>query len=175
MPTTPATEPPAGSEPLGAPPVGSDELLMRRILDQPKQYDRRKPVPLQEGAFLPRKVDDTGLSLTRRRSEVHPEFLTPEEFKARCADPKIRETAGIVQLATGQVTALPTVVTPDPIPPNPAEGVEGDVGHVLLPEINYLDFAGPASTEETRKRVRLLAAELVPLAQPVILPGFPAA
>lgn len=171
MPTTPATEPPAEQEPRVLPTVSPDELLMRRVLNQPKQYKSGRPVPLQEGAFLPGKRDDTGLSLTRRQSEARPEFLTPDGFKARCSDPKIRETAGVVQLLTSRVTALGVTVNPDPVLPDPDKGVPGDSGHVLLPEINFLDFAGPTSTEETRSRIRLWAAELVPLAEAVILPG----
>ncbi len=149
--------PPGQGEVAGA--VGqAPAILMRRVLDQPKQWDPRKhPHCLQEGAFFPRKSDDTGLSLTQRRTSSHPEFLDEYEFKARCGDPKHRLTCGVVAIDSAAVEEVGLTVAPDPIPPSPDGTLPGDPGHVLLPQISWAAWNDEASREQVRKWASKLA------------------
>ncbi len=164
MPTEPE-EPPAMPAP-GVTAVNTKELLMRGVLNQPKQYDSRRQVPLQEGAFLPRKVDNTGLSVSRRQSDTHPEFLTPEQLKTRCRAHR-PETSGVIQVSGKQLEELGLRIQPDPVEANAETGILADPGHSLLPDINFVDFA----TDIGRERIRVWAAQLVEIAQVAIAPG----
>lgn len=162
MPLEPV-EPPAIPAPE-APAVNPEELLMRGVLSQ--QYKLRQQVPLQQGAFLPKKNDITGLSLSRRQSVAHPDFLTPQQLKGRCRA-QTAETSGVVQLIARHVESLGIRIRPDPVEANAEAGDLADPGHALLPDINITDWADDAA----RERMRLWASQLIPFVEVVIEPG----
>lgn len=170
------TDPPADTVQPGDSVVGADELVMRRVLNQPKLYDPRRPDLVREGAFLPNKKDDTGISLSRRQSATKPHFFTPEVFKANCSDPRHRLTAGVAELLVSDILGIGLSVQADPSPADPERGLISDQGHSLVPEINALDWSDE-SLDGKRQYMRLWAAQLVKLARGrlVITPGDPSA
>lgn len=143
--------------------VSCDELLMRRILDDPKQYRHGKVL---HAAFMPRKhgKDKDGISLHRRV------FADAIHFKLSCTDEKIRLTCGVVDLPVSVFVHLALTVVPDTQPPTPPELP----GHVAVKEINS-DYHNDTFAEEQRIKVRGYAAELASQCKtPLIVPGKPA-
>jgi len=94
------------------------EILMRRVLNTRKQHDRRKIPALQEGAFFPRPRDVDGLSMFRRQSDLHPDFLTSEQFKRNCPESMAR-TCGVLGLPAHAVQSLGLTIVPDDDPEVP--------------------------------------------------------
>ncbi|MCE9531003.1 MAG: hypothetical protein K8T89_07750 [Planctomycetes bacterium] len=135
---------------------------MRRIRKRLGDYDVNRSPILQEGAFHPSKNDETGLSLNRRASDIHPGFLTPQSLIDACTVPSIRDTCGVVELLTELVRQIGLNVVPKP---------STTPGHVEIPEINFPEFEGEKSTEETRGRIRVWIAQLIGITKVLIPPG----
>jgi len=166
------TNPAIAASPL----IDSGEFLMRRVPYQPAYFKKNK---LLQGTFLPRK-DPDGLSLSRRQTITHPEFLRPDQFKANCSDDKMRRTAGVLLILVDDVWQIVgLLVRPQPVEANTERGLMGDPGHVVIPEINSRQYDdGQESTEETRAKIREMAAALAyrysDTKHFAILPGEPA-
>ena len=131
--------------------VAGDELLMRRIAD--RQYRRHRQPPLQEAAFLPRKLDVSGISLARRQSTAYPHFFTPQQLKESVENKSFRETCGVVEVKKDFVASIGLSVRPEEDPRIP--------GHVVIPELNHPEWEGDKSTPETRAQIRIWVAQLV--------------
>jgi hypothetical protein len=133
---------------------------MRRVPEQPKYY--RKGV-LQQGTFLPRKFprDDDGLSVSRAQTTEHPEFFRPDDFKKNCTDETMKRTAGVLLMPVDLVREIVGPgVRPEPTEADLERGLVADPGHSVIPELGSKHFDGPESTEESRERMRKIAAIL---------------
>ena len=144
-------------------PIRHNELIMRRFFHSSKHYKPKSSPLIQEGAFHPRPADDTGISLSRRKSEEFPHFLDESALKAACAhpDPKIRENCGVCAFRRDDMSLIDLKIDTDPLP--------SDLGHVLLPQINYDDFFGPNSTIEQQEFIRLLIRKIIAIADKMML------
>jgi hypothetical protein len=138
--------------------IGHAELLMRRILLIKKHWKNER---LLEGTFWPIQ-GHLGLSLSRGKSEQHPEFLNEWECKTACTiqDQRLRETCGVCGVLVSEVREVGLTIQHDPIIPE-------DPGHVLLPEIT--SNAIEQGTEEQRLKLREKIGALVDFAKHRIL------
>lgn len=137
-----------------------DESLMRRILNDPKQYKHGK---ILQAAFMPRKQgrDKDGISFQKSS------LATPLQFKLSCTDAKIRATCGVVDLPISVFTLLGLTIVPDEVPVTPPDLS----GHVTIKDINS-DFHNEDFTEAQRNVVRGYAADLAGNCKiPLIVPG----
>lgn len=108
-------------------PIADDELLYRRILAKDtNSFDPTRDTRPSAKAFHPNSRDVTGISLSRARSDTHPEFLTAEQFAVRGRNP-----AGyyVAVLRAGDLRAAGIRLEGKPEP--------GDLGHIELPDITY--------------------------------------
>ena len=140
----------ASPSPPSAPNVPID-WLMRRILSG--HFRPNRSLIFQEGAFIPGKNDDTGISLSRRKSDANPDFITPEQLKAACTHPveANRLNCGVVQLPAGIITGAGLSINPDALAEDP--------GHCLIPEINFHDWKDGG--EQSRGQIRKWITKLV--------------
>jgi hypothetical protein len=140
---------------------------MRRILKRKTDYRASFTPPIQEKAFWPGPGDNEGLSLSRKKSEAHPDFLDEWQFKAGCTikDDNLRETCGVCAFFVEAARQMGLEVRPDPIVP-------GNPGHVILPQITYEKFE---NSVEGRREILILVGKLIELASHRILiaPGTP--
>ena len=127
--------------------------MLRWLLLMRKHYQANLTPPILEEAFQPRKKDDRGLSLSRRKSDAHPEFPDEWEFKARNRYPeaKLRDTCGVCAVLVQAARKLGLRVEPDPIVDDDPGEVR-DPSHVLLPDINSIDFGTALSTSDNALR-----------------------
>ena len=151
--------------------IGDDELLMRRMLYKNKQYDPHSMPPILAGAFQPRRCDHDGLSLSRRRTEAHPDFLTAEQMKSACAvqSSRDRRECGVCAVIVESVREIGMTIV--------LSRTDNDPGHVHLDQIKYKDFEGAESTDESFDKIAIWISRLVQLASKNILiePGPPPA
>lgn len=146
-------------------PVADSETLIRRILKRLPDYNREKTPPLQAGAFFPTKRDDDGLSMNRRVSSEHPQFLDAEQLKNWHEVPDgIRETCGVLAISAATVREVGLTITPNP---------SSSPGHVLVEEINWADFEENEANDEARTRILGWALQLAKRADILIAPGKP--
>ena len=151
-------------------PVADGELLLRWLLATKKHYRANQTPPILEVAFQPRKQDDKGLSVSRRRSDANTEFPDEWEFKRRNRhpDPNLQVTCGVCAVLVRAARDLGLRVDPDPIV-DEATGEVRDPSHALIVDINFIDFEGEGTTQEKRERIRLWIAQLIDLAKDRIL------
>jgi hypothetical protein len=124
-----------------------DESVFRRVSRKSGHVDTDGSI--SPVAFRPHPLHDhRGLSLSRCRSDRHPEFLTKEEFANTGSN-----ASGyyLAEFNVGVLRAHGLRVIADPIRPD-------NLGHVLLPELN-------SSNESNKQRMKelqlLLATRLV--------------
>ena len=131
-----------------------DEILLRRILDKDEQY-KPESQSIFYGAFKPTSIDDEGISLTRAKSETHPEFLDDQEFGLQGRNP-----AGyyIAWFRLTDLVAENIVVQPSPEPSDP--------GHVHLPDLWYDNRRDTSAIELMRKMASLRFKVTGPFKQP---------
>lgn len=163
MDTSPATTSPSD-------PVSDREDLLRWLLNRKQHFRANHTPPILEEAFQPRKTDDKGLSLSRRKSDLHPDFPDEWEFKARNRHPdqNLKDTCGVCAILVQAAREIGLRVDPDPII-DESTGAVIDPSHVLLPDINFGDFEGDNSTLEKRERIRTWINELIEHAKDRIL------
>jgi len=126
--------------------ISSDEMLMRRILCDPKHY--KKGVVL-DAAFMPRKPnvekgtdqDADGISLHRKA------FLSPEAFRDCCLDIRLRASIGVAELPYQLFVELKLTVVPDQVIPDPPERP----GHVAIKEITSAFYKLDPDSQEYRE------------------------
>jgi hypothetical protein len=146
-------------------PVDHAEVLIRRVLKRLNEYDRGKTPPLQAGAFFPTKRDDDGLSMNRRNTPEHPQFLTPEQLKNWHEVPEgIRQTCGVLAISTSIVRNSGLTVTPSPA---------STPGHVIIEELKWGDFEENEHNDQKRTQIMAWALQLAKQADMPILPGKP--
>ena len=110
-------------------PIDDDEFLLRRIPVKQKWFDPAVSLQPAAEAFGPhREHDANGLSLSRLQSHAHPEFLTIEQVAQRGPS---KDGYYVAVLRVRDLRAHGIQISPDPI--------DGDPGHVLLPDLNSID------------------------------------
>ena len=126
-------------------PVANTELLLRRVPSHPG-YFTFPDGPLLPSAFLPSERDKDGISLFRQ-SDGNPgcPFFTPDSLLEISTSNKVRLYGGVVAIAAEAIREI----SPLTIALAPAEGLPG---HVIIPEINYLEYKG-----EGKRRIKALA------------------
>lgn len=118
-----------------APPIDPDEFLLRRIPITGGYFDTKKSPPVQPGAFRPNAGDTDGISFYRER------LLSPSELVARSKRPP--GTTKVARLLARDLLALGLTLEP--------KQEEDDLpGHVVIPEVNYLDYNSRDPTRNER-------------------------
>jgi hypothetical protein len=119
--------------------VAPDELLMRRVPAGPTFFQFNRPTESPMGptwqAFKPTHEDTTGISMSRMKSDIHPNFLDIDEFAARACRGKLPEKhfyVAIISAAQLMKAPLSLELKPDPIDDVDAS----DPGHILIPRLN---------------------------------------
>ena len=108
-----------------APPIDPEEFLLRRIPITGGYFDPKKSPPVQPGAFRPNAGDTDGISIYRER------LLSASELVARSKRPP--GTTKVARLLAKDLLALGVTLEP--------KQEEDDLpGHVVIPEVNYLDY-----------------------------------
>ena len=110
-----------------APPIDPDEPLLRRIFIGQGHFDPEKSPSVQAGAFTPNPTDTDGISIYRERlssaSVVVNDTDRPTQYK-------------IARILARDYLALGLTLEPKEEP--------GDLpGHLVVPEINIVDYQGP--------------------------------
>lgn len=155
---------PAQTEPASAEESHDDvrpnELLMRRLLLKKTIFRAAFTPPIQEEAFRPRKSDENGLSLSRRRTLLNAHFLDEWQLKKSCTypDAKLRDSCGVCAFLTEAAREIGLSVQPDPTTDDP--------GHVILPQINYLSFE---NSDSDRVQIRIWINQLIEHASRMLL------
>ena len=122
----------------GTEPVDDDEILCRKATANPQAgYYNQETKRLSPLAFKPGGEDDTGISLDRAKYRT-----------AQQAAQGLGNSYYVALVRAGEVRACGMSVTPRPI--------EGNAGHVEIPEITFANKKETASLE----RQKLLAHEL---------------
>ena len=127
--------------PADSPPVDLDELLMRKVPAhaQPKpplQFNPNRsaesPLGVTFHAFKPTGEDDDGLSVSRMRSDQHPDFLDIDSFAARACQDKPPEKFYYVTVLSAETLMDPAGLAFTLVP----DAVDGDAGHTLIRELH---------------------------------------
>lgn len=120
--------------------IADDELLFHRVSVNSKQYDPDSKA-LSPKAFQVYERDKTGLSITRGRSERHPDFLTAEDEASRGPS-----SGGyyVAVLRAGDLRAAGIDIVAVPENDNP--------GHAELPQMR----AENRRSNETKEMMQLL-------------------
>lgn len=120
-------------------PVAPDELLMRRVPAGTTFFQPNRPADSPMGptwqAFKPRDDETTGISLSRMKSDKHPEFLDIDGFAARACRGKPPDKHLFIAVVRASQLINPPLsleVRADPIDTEN----DHDLGHVLLPYLN---------------------------------------
>ncbi|HUE69578.1 MAG TPA: hypothetical protein VMP01_01715 [Pirellulaceae bacterium] len=140
-------------------PIGDDELLYRRILAKDtNSFDPTRDTRPSAKAFHPNSRDVTGISLSRARSEAHPEFLTAEQVAARGRNPAGYYVA-VLRAGDLRAAGIRLEVRPEP----------EDLGHIELPDVNYAhrkDDQVQAWKETLANRLTIQVLERFPAGSP---------
>ena len=120
------------------------ELIMRRVPVKASWYDPSRG--LMAEAFKPHKTDDKdGLSISRMRSELHPEFLTPKSVAQTG-----RSTAGYfvasVSVRELRIAGMQIV----------ADATQDDPGHALITSLRTSN----RNSDEVAEWTQMLAERL---------------
>ena len=128
------------------------EYLLRRFPSDPGQFDFNRRIP-RLSIFLPTAEDKDGLSLNREDRGTG-EFLTAEQVLACPTNLKVRDTGGVISVLAGSVREDGMTVIPEPADTR---------GHVLIPELNRLDYDRKETdgTQPGKQRIKALADKLV--------------
>lgn len=115
--------------------IGPDEPILRRIIKSPGYYDPIKAPPVEAGAFRPNDKDVDGLSFYLERKLSVSALI---EAASKPADHYI-----VARFRAGDLHALNLSLIPDEQP--------GDLpGHLIVPEINWVDY----HDSEKKRRIK---------------------
>lgn len=120
--------------------IQPDEMLLRRVLNQPNVIDFNLKHPLQRLAFRPTNNDIDGLSLFRKL------FTTPEKIAMTGTNPS---GYYIFEIAAQDIFSIGLTIVPDPQPGQPS-------GHALIPEINSLSRSDREAERISKKHQQAL-------------------
>jgi hypothetical protein len=141
----------------GAPPIQDGEILHRRVPVSTNWYDPSEGHGLSSVAFRPHPNSDvTGLSMSRARSEMHPDFLSCEECAA--LGPSARGYF-VAKLLVSELRAAGISVEPRPLSDDP--------GHCELPQLR----SDNRKSDEALEMQEALAATTFEVVGP--FPGTP--
>lgn len=115
--------------------VADDEVILRRI-PRSKSWYNPATKQLEDEAFAPLRNDKDGISVSRRRSDGNPSFLTDAQVGISGLS---KSGYFVAALRVRDVRRLGLSVIPDPIPPGNPDGLPENPGHALIPELNYAD------------------------------------
>jgi len=134
-------------------PFVAGEWIMRRIFHKKKHYNSSLSPTVRADAFFPRPAENTGISLSRRKSDTYPHFLDEHLFKSACGynDPEYRAKCGVCAFQIEFAYSIELEVKPMP--------TEEDKGHVELPQITYDDFY--QSNEQRHQEIMSLILKII--------------
>jgi hypothetical protein len=126
--------------------VNDDEFILRRIPRTTGWYDPQTDLVASQ-AFRPTKRDTTGLSVTRAKSDAHPEFRSAAEDAAAGGNPSGYYVA-VVRVGDLRAYGIDVVSKPE-LPEHP--------GHAEIPLLTY----ATRKSDEATDAMSLLAGKLI--------------
>lgn len=113
--------------PDGTEAIEDDEILYRRIPVSQNWYNPGQDPPLSPEAFKPNRHDLNGISLSRGKYDSIEDVGCEREGRKYF----------VAVIRAGDLTGKGIEVVPDPIKDHP--GIDDDLGHVMIPKMNYVD------------------------------------